>query len=127
MILPNVDGMQTSTAPATAVPRWAVPVVILLTVLWLTASALLGWRWLTVALEWWSDQHSGGGVRSDELVREGMSLTMALVAVAVGSPLLISVLAFVGRLRKTAVVYAVLAVLFGVLAIPFVTGGNFRY
>jgi hypothetical protein len=111
------------TTSATA-PRWTSTTVGLLVVAWVLAfPAVVVWLF-GIGMQGWADQHSGTD-RSAELQRSAAHALFTLAALISGGPALIAVVAFAGRLRRTGIVFTVLAVAGAVLAVP-VAGEAFR-
>ncbi len=92
------------------------PPLGLLTALWIAGVLAVMWRLVNLAFQGWADQFSG---RPATLRDQDVSLAfLLLVAVGVGGPLVIAVVAQVTRRPRAAQVYAVLAVALGVASIP---------
>ncbi|WDZ83261.1 hypothetical protein [Micromonospora cathayae] len=97
--------------------HWAI-VVALLTVLWLVAALLLlGWL-VAIGLEGWADRHGDDAARAREIGRRGSAVLLSLYLTVAGGPVVVAVVAFAGRLVRTATVYLSLALVLGAGGLP---------
>jgi hypothetical protein len=111
------------TTPVAA-PRWASNAVGLLILGWVLALPLVVVWLFGIGMQGWADQHSGTD-RSAELARSTATALVTLAALLSAGPAVIAMVAFAGRMRRTGVVFAVLAAAGSVLAIV-VAGEAFR-
>jgi K+-transporting ATPase c subunit len=91
---------------------------VLLTIMWVLVVLALTWRLFGIGLEQWSDQQSSEGSHADELDRKAYAALLLLIGAAVGGPVLIAIVAFIGRMAVTGAVYVALAVILGAFALP---------
>ncbi|MER6757987.1 DUF6234 family protein [Micromonospora echinofusca] len=95
-------------------------VLVLLTALWVVACLALLWWLFTIGMEGWADHHSNGDARAAEIGRRSARALLLLAVVAAGGAAVIALVAFGCRYRRTALVYAFLAVVITAALTPAV-------
>ncbi|PZG01019.1 hypothetical protein [Micromonospora endophytica] len=98
---------------------WAPAIVALLTVAWLGGALLLIGGLFAVGIEGWAHQTSNSDGAAAALTRKGNLVMLALATEVVAGPMAIAVVAVSGLLRRTAVVYLIIALGLGILVAPF--------
>lgn len=112
--VPEQPGRADRPAPTPA----AAAVVMLLTLGWVVGLGVVVWFGFRIGMRSWAAMGTGNVTGVNRADRDSAVLLIWLAAVLVGSPLVIAVAAYLGRLRRTALVYLVLAVGLAVPAVP---------
>lgn len=100
-------------------PGWKAAIIVL-TVVWLAAIAALVWLVFEAGLWLWAesyDEDQGSLRAAEQLDRLRAVGSLWLAAVMVGGPVAIAIVARAGKLRRTALIYLLVA---GLLALPAV-------
>ena len=100
-------------------PGWAVPAVVFLLLTWLGGLAYLAFQFVGVGFEQWSSSYGGdedGRARTESLSDRADLLLVLFAVVLAAGPVLIAMVATIGRMRRTAIG-------FGIAAVPLVVLG----